>query len=85
MEVAINEIAKKPKLLSDMEEIIYIKDKRKDLLKSIVIPAEYLDMIKEKIEDIEYKMWLKKNEKGLAQGLDGLFDEAIEDIGKKLD
>jgi hypothetical protein len=41
-------------------------------------------MIKEKIEDIEYELWLKRNEKGLAQDLDGLFDEAIEEIGDKL-
>lgn len=84
MTLAVNEIAKKPRLISDIEDIIYIKDKRKDELKSIVIPAKYLDMIKEKIEDIEYELWLKKNEKGLAQDLDGLFDEAIEEIGDKL-
>jgi hypothetical protein len=84
MTLAVNEIAKKPRLISDIEDIVYIKDKRKDELKSIVIPAKYLDMIKEKIEDIEYELWLKRNEKGLAQDLDGLFDEAIEEIGDKL-
>jgi hypothetical protein len=84
MTLAVNEIAKKPKLISDIEEIVYIKDKRKDILKSIVIPAKYLDMIKDKIEEIEYELWLKKNEKGLMRDVNDLLDGAVEEIGEKL-
>jgi len=84
MILAVNEIAKKPKLISDIEDIVYIKDKRKDVLKSIVIPAKYLDMIKDKIEDIEYELWLARNKDALMEDMDGLLDEAIEDIGDKL-
>ena len=84
MIVAVNEIAKKPSIISDLKDVVYIKDKRKDELKSIVIPARYLDFIKDKLEDIEYELWLKKNEKGLSQDLNKLFDEAINEIGDKL-
>lgn len=84
MILAVNEIAKKPKLISDIEDIVYIKDKRKDELKSIVIPAKYLDMIKEKIEDIEYELWLARNKDALMEDVGDLFDEAIEEIGDKL-
>ncbi len=41
MIVAVNEIAKHPKIISDADEIIYVQDKRKNELKSIVIPASY--------------------------------------------
>lgn len=85
MILAVNEIAKKPKLISDIEDIIYIKDKRKDILKSVVIPAKYIDMLKDKLEEIEYELWLKKNEKGLMRDMNGLLDEPIATIGAKLD
>jgi len=85
MILAVNEIAKRPKLISDIEDIIYIKDKRKDILKSVVIPAKYIDMLKDKLEEIEYELWLKKNEKGLMRDMNGLFDEPIATIGDKLD
>ncbi|MBN2825806.1 MAG: hypothetical protein JXQ76_10805 [Campylobacterales bacterium] len=84
MVVAVNEIAKKPKLISDLQDVLYIKDKRKDELKSIVIPAQFLDRIKDKLEDIEYELWLQRNEEGLAEDLGDLFDAAIEEIGEKL-
>ena len=84
MVLAVNEIAKKPKLLSDIEDIVYIKDKRKDELKSVVIPAKYIDMIKEKLEDIEYELWLARNKDALMEDVGDLFDEAIEEIGDKL-
>ena len=82
MTVAINEIAKKPKLLSDIEDIIYIKDKRKNILKSVVIPAQYLELISNNIEEIKYKIWEKRNLKGLQESLD--LDDVSADIGDKL-
>ncbi|HHS93692.1 MAG TPA: hypothetical protein ENK82_10130, partial [Campylobacterales bacterium] len=60
MIVAINEVAKTPKILSTLEDILYIKDKRKNELKSVVIPAKYLELIQDKIEMIEYQMWKEK-------------------------
>lgn len=84
MVLAVNEIAKKPKLISDIEDIVYIKDKRKDVLKSVVIPAKYIDMIKEKLEDIEYELWLARNKDALAEDMGDLLAGPIEDIGERL-
>ena len=39
------------------------------------------------IEEIEYQKWYRRNAKGLEASqkeFEGLFDEAIEQIGKKL-
>jgi len=83
MIVAINEIAKKPKLITDLQDVLYIKDKRKVELKSIVIPAQFLDRIKDRLEDIEYELWLDRNKDALAEDLGDLFDGAIEEIGEK--
>jgi hypothetical protein len=82
--VAVSDIVKKPKIISDVEDIIYVKDKRKDVLKSIVIPAQYLDTLKEKLEVIEYELWLSRNKEALLEDSKGLLDEVVEDIGKKL-
>jgi len=54
MVVAVNEIAKHPKLISDITEIVYIQDKRKNILKSIVIPASYEPYIADALKEIEY-------------------------------
>ncbi len=83
MIVAVNEIAKKPKLLSDIEDIIYIKDKRKNLIKSIVIPAKYFDLISEDIKNIEYEIWKEKNKKALSKDFKN--NEIINDLGDKID
>ena len=83
MIVAVNEVAKTPKILSALEDILYIKDKRKNELKSVVIPAKYLDLIQDKIELIEYLMWKEKNKKALSEKLDD--SNIIDEIGDKLD
>ena len=84
MIVAVNEIAKHPKLISDITEIVYIQDKRKKELKSIVIPASYEPYIADALKEIEYQMWLTRN-KGL---LESEHPEALEnivgDLGEKL-
>ncbi len=84
MIIAINEIAKNPKIINNTNEIIYIEDKRKHELKSIVIPAMYKDYIEEAIKEIEYEMWLKRNKAGLSVANAEFLDEAINDIGKQL-
>jgi hypothetical protein len=83
MIVAVNEVAKTPKILSTLEDILYIKDKRKNELKSVVIPAKYLDLIQDKIEMIEYQMWKEKNKKALSEKLDS--SDVVNEIGEKLD
>jgi len=44
-------------------------------------------LIKDMIEEIEYQKWYRRNAKGLEASqkeFEGLFDEVIEQIGKKL-
>ena len=84
MIVAINEIAKNPKIINNEDEIIYVEDKRKHELKSIVIPALYKDDIEEVIKEIEYKMWLKRNKAGLSATHPEFLDGTVDDIGKQL-
>ena len=84
MIVAVNEIAKHPKLISDADEIVYIQDKRKNKLKSIVIPASYESYIADALKEIEYQMWLERN-KGLLQSEHPeILENVVGDLGEKL-
>jgi len=84
MIVAVNEIAKHPKIISDVEEIIYIQDKRKNELKSIVIPASYEPYIHDALKEIEYQMWLKRNRGLLDSEHPDILENVVGDIGEKI-
>ena len=84
MIVAVNEIAKHPKLISDINEVIYIQDKRKKELKSIVIPASYEPYLHDSLKEIEYQMWLKRNEGLLNNKHPEILENVLEDIGDKI-
>ena len=84
MTVAVNEIAKHPKIISDADEIIYIQDKRKHELKSIVIPASYEPYLHDALKEIEYQMWLKRNQGLLNSKHPELLENIVDDFGKKL-
>ncbi len=84
MIVAVNEIAKHPRLISDTKEIVYIKDKRKNELKSIVIPASYEPYLADALKEIEYQMWLKRNKGLLKSEHPEILENIIGDIGEKI-
>ena len=84
MVVAINEIAKHPKIISDADKIIYVQDKRKKELKSIVIPASYASYLKDAIKEIEYQMWLKRNQGLLNSEHLEILENVVGDLGEKL-
>ena len=84
MIVAVNEIAKHPKLISDITEIVYIQDKRKNVLKSIVIPARYEPYIADALKEIEYQMWLKRNKGLLESEHPETLENIIGDLGERL-
>ncbi len=84
MIVAVNEVVKHPKIISDANEIIYIEDKRKNQLKSIVIPAKYKSFLNDKLKEIEYQMWLDRNKGLFKDSHPKILDNVIEDIGDKL-
>ena len=84
MIVAVNEIAKHPKLVSDSNEIVYIQDKRKNELKSIVIPASYEPYIADALKEIEYQMWLERNKGLLESKHPEILENVVSDLEKKL-
>ncbi|MEA3521962.1 MAG: hypothetical protein U9R50_03230 [Campylobacterota bacterium] len=84
MILAVNEIAKHPKLISDIKDIVYIKDKRKNELKSIVIPASYESYISEALKEIEYQMWLKRNSGLLECEHPEILENVTADLGDKI-
>jgi len=84
MIVAVNEIAKHPKLISDIHEIIYVQDKRKNELKSIVIPASYEPYLHDALKEIEYQMWLKRNQGLLNCEHPEILENVVGDIGEKI-
>ncbi len=84
MIVAVNEIAKHPKIISDADTIIYIQDKRKNELKSIVFPASYEPYLKDTIKEIEYQMWLKRNKGLLDNKHPEILEDVVSDIGDKV-
>ena len=84
MIVAVNEIAKHPKIISDADEIIYVQDKRKNQLKSIVIPASYEPYMHDALKEIEYQMWLKRNKGLLNHEHPEILESLVGDIGDKI-
>jgi len=84
MIVAVNEIAKHPKIISDANEIIYVQDKRKNELKSIVIPASYEPYLNNALKEIEYQMWLKRNQGLFNSKHPEILENVIGDIGDKI-
>ncbi len=84
MIVAVNEIAKHPKLISDINEVVYVQDKRKKELKSIVIPASYEPYLHDALKEIEYQMWLKRNEGLLQNKHPEILENVLDDIGDKI-
>jgi len=84
MIVAVNEIAKHPKLISDIHEVIYVQDKRKNELKSIVIPASYEPYLHDALKEIEYQMWLKRNQGLLNSEHPEILENIVDDIGEKI-
>ena len=58
-----SDILRKPGLLSS-DEVLYIEDGRKHQLKSVLIPAELYELVR---EQIEAELFLKRNAKALDQ------------------
>jgi len=84
MIVAVNEIAKHPKIISDANEIIYVQDKRKKELKSIVIPASYEPYLHDALKEVEYQMWLKRNQGLLNSEHPEILENVVRDIGDEI-
>jgi hypothetical protein len=86
MQLAMNDVLRKPALLSITDDVLYLQDKRKSELKSIVIPARFLPEIQSALNDIEYRLWQERNAKALAQSASAFddFEAAVHDVEQAL-
>ncbi len=85
--ISISDIAKKPSILDEIDDVVEIVNKKTNEVKGVFISSKDLPYIKDMLEELEYRKWLKRNKKGLeasAKEFDGLFDEAIKELGEKL-
>ena len=76
-----SDILRKPALLSS-DEVLYIEDGRKHQLKSVLIPADLYELVR---EQIEAELYLKRNAKALNQQAYSEFlerESVVEDLAK---
>jgi len=66
------DIVRKPSYITKPEEITFVEDAKKHIIKSVVLPYELYERVKEKIED---ELYLMNNKKALSQAS---FDEFLE-------
>ena len=85
--ISISDIAKKPSILDEIDDVVEIVNKKTNEVKGVFISSKDLPYIKDMIEELEYRKWLKRN-KGLLENppedLEGIFDEAIKELGDRL-
>jgi hypothetical protein len=81
LQIGIAQINKTPSLITNLDEIAKIVNKKTKSTKGFFIPAKYEKLIKDAIEQIEYQKFIAKN-RGLIDSekfddtlLDGLDDE----------
>jgi len=85
--ISISDIAKKPSILDEIDDVVEIVNKKTNEVKGVFISSKDLPYIKDMIEELEYRKWLKRN-RGLLENspedLEGIFDEAIKELGERL-
>ena len=80
LQIGIADINKKPTILDSLDEITQIVNKKTKVIKGYFIPFEYRDMIKDAMEEIEYKKFKERNKDMVSSSssddtlLDGLDD-----------
>ena len=62
--ISSSDIVKKPSYVTRPEEITFVEDMKKHVIKSVVLPYELYERVREKIED---EMYLMKNAKALGK------------------
>ncbi|MFK5882349.1 MAG: hypothetical protein QM482_09060 [Sulfurospirillum sp.] len=75
-----SDIVKKPSYITRPTDITFIKDAKKHITKSVVLPYELYEKVKEKIED---EVYLMNNKKALGKEAYADFLE-IESISEEL-
>ena len=78
--ISSSDIIKKPSYITRPEEITFVEDMKKHVIKSVVLPYEIYERVREKIED---EMYLMRNEEALGEDSYKEFldiEEVIEDL-----
>jgi len=77
-----SDIVKKPSYITQPKDITFVEDAKKHITKSVVIPFDLYEKLREKIED---ELYLLKNEKALSKSSYDEFkeiEEVCEDLTK---
>jgi len=80
--ISSSDIVKKPSYVTRPTDITFIEDAKKHVLRSVVLPYELYEKLKEKIEDEVYMM---NNQKALSKESNNEFleiESICEDISK---
>ncbi len=78
--ISSSDIIKKPSYITRPEEITFVKDMKKHVIKSVVLPYELYERVREKIED---EMYLMRNAEALGEESYKEFleiEEVVEDL-----
>ena len=62
--ISSSDIIKKPSYITRPEEITFVEDRKKHIIKSVVLPYELYERVREKIED---EMYLMRNAGALGK------------------
>ena len=81
--ISSSDIIKKPSYVTRPKEITFVEDMKKHVIKSVVLPYELYERVREKIED---EMYLMRNTKALGEEAYEEFleiEEVVEDLDEK--
>ncbi len=81
--ISSSDIIKKPSYVTRPKEITFVEDMKKHVIKSVVLPYELYERVREKIED---EMYLMRNAKALGEEAYKEFleiEEVVEDLDEK--
>ncbi|MFP4486487.1 MAG: hypothetical protein ACLFOC_05965 [Campylobacterales bacterium] len=70
--ISSSDIVKKPSYITRPTDITFVEDAKKHITKSVVLPYELYEKVKEKIED---ELYLMNNKQALSQSS---FDDFLE-------
>jgi len=81
--ISSSDIIKKPSYVTRPKEITFVEDMKKHVIKSVVLPYDLYERVREKIED---EMYLMRNTKALGEEAYEEFleiEEVVEDLDEK--
>jgi len=80
--ISISDIAKRPSILDNLDDIAKIVNKKTNEVKGVFISSRDLPLFEKVLEELEYRKWVARN-RGLGEIDDTLFDEVREEMIQK--